>query len=159
MKCEHCGQEIKQAYKEVLSKHKLTMLQRAARYIMERRVNDYDLHDMIHEHNDYTNFQKLRFHGLVHHVTDKNGRKVRGHWLITRNGWAFLRGELQLPKFVLVKNNGVVTRSEETISVRDVYRGSEAIITMFEYFDDNGNMVGVRPNSAPNHNSQQTSLF
>lgn len=156
--CNHCGQKIKQAYKETLSKHKLTMLQTVARHVIATGVNDYDLKDMVHNHNDYTNFQKLRFHGLVHHVKDSAGNKVRGHWLITRNGWAFLRGQIELPKYVLVRENSIVERSPELIHVKDVYRGSEAITTVFEYFDDAGNMVGVRP-IATHKTDSQMGLF
>jgi len=153
--CNHCGQKIKQAYKETLSKHKLTMLQTVARHVIATGVNDYDLKNMVHNHNDYTNFQKLRFHGLVHHVKDGAGNKVRGHWLITRNGWSFLRGTIELPKFVLVRENAIVERSPELVHVKDVYRGSEVINTTFEYFDDAGNMVGVRPIANKPENMQQ----
>jgi hypothetical protein len=68
--------------------------------------------------------------------------------LITRNGWAFLRGEIQIHKWVLVRENHIVSYSPELVSVRDVYYGSEAITTTFEYFDEYGNQVGYRPMQA-----------
>lgn len=144
--CHACGQPIKQAYKEVLTKHKLTMLQEAARHIIETGVNDFCLdYRHMENYNNFNNFQKLRYHGLVHHVRDRSGNKVRGHWLITRNGWAFLRGEIELPKWVTVRNNSIVERCPETIHVKYVYHGSEVIQTTWEYFDEAGNPVGVRP--------------
>jgi len=121
------------------------MLKQAARVVQETEVNNFSLHEINGSVMDYNNFQKLRYHGLVHHVTDRTGQRVRGHWLITRNGWAFLRGELNLPKWVTVRNNHIVDRSSELINVRDVYYGSEAIHTVFEYFDEDGYPVGPRP--------------
>jgi len=155
MTCNHCGQEIKQAHKETLSKHKLTMLKAAARTVMETNVNDFSLHESSNI-TDYNNFQKLRYHGLAHHVRLQNGYVKRGSWLITHNGWAFLRGELNLPKWVTVRNNRITDRSSELINVRDVYYGSEVVHTIFEYFDESGKPVGPRPIHQP---SLQISLI
>ncbi len=148
--CDHCGQPIQEAHKEVLSKMKLTMLKSAAAHVIATEVNDFkksDIAEML-ENSAYGNFQKLRYHGLVTPARDKAGNRVRGRWLITRNGWAFLRGELDLPKFVLVRNNHVVdgSHSKVLLNVRDVYRGSDAIVTTFEYFDhETGEQIGYRP--------------
>lgn len=142
--CHHCGQKIKQARKETLNKQLVTSLQTAAVHITSSGRNDFDLHELFNNTNAYNNFQKLRLFGLVHHVT-KNGQRVRGHWLITRNGWAFLRGERSMHKWVKVQNNSIIEHSPELISVQDVYRGSEVIVTTFEYFDEYGNQVGYRP--------------
>lgn len=145
--CSHCGEPhlVKLAHKETINKQKLQMLKAAAEYIKRTGVNDFRLAELDQDANRYTNFQKLRYHGLVHYGRDKAGNRRKGHWLITRNGWAFLRGELEIPKYVLVKDNHITSRADTTLGVRDVYRGSEAITTLFEYFDDEGRMVGVRP--------------
>lgn len=153
--CSECGEPhiVQQAHKEVLNKHKLTMLKAAAQHVMDTQRNDFKLSE-LDEISNYNNFQKLRYHGLVHHVR-KNGVWLRGHWLITRNGWAFLRGELDLPKFVKVKNNSIVERSLDLINVRHVYYGSEVVNTTFEYFDDDGRPVAIRPlNRDPNSRQQ-----
>lgn len=142
--CFHCGQKIKLARKEVFNKGLCTSLQTAAVYISATGKNDFDIHTLFNDTNTYNNFQKLRFFGLVHHVT-KNGVNVRGHWLITRNGWAFLRGEQRTHKWVKVQNNRIIEHSPETIRVQDAYHGSEVIHTTFEYFDASGYPVGYRP--------------
>lgn len=155
--CEHCGQRIRDAHNETLNKMLLTGLQRAARIVMDTKVNDVDLHDLVDDYNVYNNFQKLRYFGLVHHVTDKEGRKMRGHWLITRNGWAFLRGEKEVHKWVKIRDNHILERSPELIGVKDVYRGSDVVVTTFEYFDENGRPVGYRP-VAPRSNQRALPL-
>lgn len=154
--CDSCGQLKRLAHKETLNKKLLQGLQRAAGMVVETGSNDVDLHDLIDDYNVYNNFQKLRYFGLVHHVRDAAGRKVRGHWLITRNGWAFLRGELDVHKWVKVLDNRIRERSPELIDVRQVYRGSDVVVTTFEYFDDNNRPVGYRPTMPQ---ERQTSLI
>lgn len=149
--CPTCGQHVKPAHKEVMSKQKLTMLQTAARHVIATGVNDFkkrDVGDFANSPTAYNNFQKLRYHGLITQVK-KDGVKYRERWLITRNAWAFLRGDIDMAKWVMVRNNHIDTnfpRADERISVQDVYRGSEAIITTFEYFDhDTGAQIGFKP--------------
>lgn len=157
--CSECGQPhiVQDPHKENLNKHKLTMLQTAARHVIQTGVNEFSKKDFMKGHSNYANFPKLRYHGLIFKAR-KDGRKVKGRWGVTRNGWAFLRGELNVPVFVKVQNNSIKERSERTVNVKDVYRGSEAIETAFEYFDhETGQPVGVRPTSTPT-NRQQTLL-
>ncbi len=84
--------------------------------------------------------------------------KIKGQWLITRNGWAFLRGEIELSKYVLVSNNHIKERSDEKVTHRNVNAGVMEITTAFEYFDDNNRPVGLRP-SAPAPKPVQESLL
>lgn len=158
--CPTCGQHIRQTHKEVLNKHKLVMLKDAARYVVEHNTNDFKNRDVGSGGGDvsnYNNFQKLRYHALIAHVTI-NGVRQRNRWLITRQGWAFLRGDVQLPKWILVRDNHVLDdRSKELIGVKDVYRGSEEVHTTFEYFDEAGKPIGFKPTTAQQTN--QATLF
>lgn len=163
--CHSCGQPIKETHKETLSKQKLTMLQTAARLVMETGVNDFrkrDVGDFASSPTAYNNFQKLRYHGLITQVK-KDGVKHRDRWLITRNAWAFLRGEIELPKWVMVRNNHIdenFPRCQDLIGVKDVYRGAEEIVTTFEYFDhDTGEQIGFKPVTPPAPGGQQQSLI
>ncbi len=147
--CEHCGQTIQQAHKESMDKTRLLMLKAAADHVIQTGKNDFRKRDLGLEElgqSAYGNFGRIRYHGLITPIVDKNtGKRIKGRWLITRNGWGFLRGDRTIPKYVLVKNNSIQSYSTEQISVKDVYYGSETIQTTFEYFDDDGNPVGVRP--------------
>ncbi len=153
--CETCHQKIRLAHKENLNKNLLTGLQQAARRIAASGVNDIDINEFIDDTNIYNNFQKLRYFGLIHHYRN-NDVKVRGHWLITRNGWRFLRGDIKVHKWVKVQNNSIIEHSPELIDVRSVYYGSDIITTTFEYFDENNRPVGFRPLA---DGSQQLSLI
>lgn len=147
------------AHKEQITKSKLILLQKAAKQIMDTMVNDFDI-STFGSVSEYNNWQKLRYHGLIAHKTDQNGNRVRGHWLITRNGWAFLRGELSIPKYVLVKDNHIIDRSDSSVSIKDIWYGSEIIQTTFEYFDSYGRPIGFKPISKPKpHEAESMKLL
>lgn len=150
--CSHCHQKIRETHKEVLNKHKVLMLRDAAGLVKDTMVNDFAKSDLpAQDHSAYGNFQKLRYHGLITPTRDDTGNRIKGRWLITRNGWAFLRGELELPKFVLVRDNNVIERSPERIGIRQVYAGSTEVATAFEYFSEDGRPIGWKPAPKPNY--------
>lgn len=68
-----------------------------------------------------TNFHKLRYWGLIAHVLE-GGNRVRGRWLLTRNGAKFLRGELAVPKTVSTWRNHIKSKSEELVFI-DAIKG------------------------------------
>lgn len=135
--CDHCGQLIKNAHKEVLNKMKIKMLKRAAEQVITTNHNDFMVRDLKDHGEDFVlfnNFQKLRYHGLIAPIRN-NGRKIKGRWLLTRNAWAFLRGELMLPSFVLVRDNHITERSNELLAIKHI-RGEATIQTDFDYYDE-----------------------
>lgn len=153
--CNHCGQRIPLARKELLNKQMIKMLKRAAGHVMDTMTNDFMVRDFTEpsEFKQYNWFSHLRLHGLIFKQRTPEGKEIRGRWGITRNGWAFLRGEKQLPAYVLVKNNSIQSRSDELVGFNQVWRGEDTMQTSFEYFDDDGNPVGWRPTNpaaAPN---------
>jgi hypothetical protein len=148
--CPTCGQKQKLAHKEILTRNKIDMLKRAANHVMTTMKNEFPLKEYKAESYLYNNFQKLRYHGLIHYVTNRQGERKAGQWLITRNGWAFLRGEIELPYYVLIKNNHIQSRADLLINVRDVMRGDPVLSTSFEYFTDEGVAIGYRPTQLRN---------
>lgn len=159
--CTECGKPhvVQDSHKESLTKIKCSMLKAAAELVKRTGKNDFKKSDLPEQnHSEYANFQKLRYHGLIAQVK-VNGVKMRDRWCVTRNGWAFLRGELQLPKFVMVQNNTTLEygRSEALVSLLDVLKSGDYMETAFEYFDeDTGAMIGLRPTKPPVY--EQTSL-
>lgn len=155
-----CGEvhKVKQAHKEVLNKMKLTMLRRAAEHVISTMDNNFMVREICEpdEFQLFNNFQKLRYHGLVTPIRDGEGKRVKGLWLITRNGWEFLRGKKLMHAWVSVKENRIVERSEDMVSLRDVAMDMFEITTRFEYFDEETNQpVGLRPGVS----AEQTSIL
>lgn len=132
-------------HKEVLNKHKLNLLKKAARHIEDTGKNEFPIKIFSDNMNDYCNLQKCRLHGLIHHARSSDGSIKRGKWLITRTGWSFLGGKLSLPKWVMVRDNEIVSRCADQVKVQQVYYGSEAVHTTFDYFSEDGLPIGVKP--------------
>lgn len=158
--CNHCGQRIPLTRKECLDKSKIKMLKRAAAHVMDTMQNDFMVRDFTEpaDFKRYNFFSHLRLHGLIFKQRNNEGREIRGRWGITKNGWAFLRGEKQLPAYVLIRNNHLTGRADQLVSFGEVWRGEDTIQTSFEYFDDNGEPVGIRPNY-PITNDRQARLI
>lgn len=82
----------------------------------------------------YTQFTKLRFHGLIAKIKDENGT-FTGKWLITRRAGDFMRNEIVLPQKVQTQANKVIDYDDVNVSIRDVYgddlylEGREQFIT------------------------------
>jgi hypothetical protein len=144
--CPTCLQEVKQARKIPMDKSKHIMLRKAADHVQQTMVNNFMVSDFTEpaEFKRFNAFATLRYFGLVTQVK-VNGKKLRNNWLITRNGWAFLRGEKDVHEFLLIKNNHIDSRSERMVYLRDIYYKPDIIQTNFEYFDDDGKPVGFRP--------------
>lgn len=69
-------------------------------------------------HAEKTNLNFVRLHGLIAKVT-KDGKVQRGRWLITKRGWAYLRGEA-VPATLTHFRNRVISREDETITLLQV---------------------------------------
>lgn len=158
--CNHCGQRIPMARKELLNKQMIKMLKRSAAHVMTTMDNNFMVRDFTEpaEFKQYNWFSHLRLHGLIFKQRTADGKELRGRWGITRNGWAFLRGEKQLPAYVLVRNNSIQSRADELVGFNQVWRGEDTMQTSFEYFDDAGRPVGIRP-SHPTSNINQPRLI
>lgn len=142
--CEGCGQRLPQQRKETLSRIKVEILMSAGQLVTSTMTNRFKLRQICDEPTHYNTFQKLRYHGLVAKLKI-DGQPVRNEWCITRNGFRFLRGRIDLPKYVLVKSNHVTERSDVMVSLTDVWRGAPYLEATFEYFDDDNNPIGLRP--------------
>lgn len=71
------------------------------------------------DHSGYGNFQKLRFHALIAKYK-KDGRWVRGTWLLTKRGAEFLKGKVEIPAKVQTFRNKVVGHDPRLVSVKDI---------------------------------------
>jgi len=138
--------------KENIDKLKVLMLKRAAQHVIDTkkpvfRKSELNLIDF--GQSAYGRFGALRFHGLIAKMKDDDGKVIKGEWIITRRGWAFLRGDDsgRINKFVYMQDNHIREDLERgpLVSLVDVFKGADFMQTNFEYVDVKGNFVGVRP--------------
>ena len=105
-KCAHCGASMK-IYKHSLTIGIVETLKKVALAIKTKGENDIHLQKEVElTNNQYNNFQKLRYFGLVHHVK-KDGKVKAGRWLITRNGWEFLKGNMRIRRWTKTFRNQI----------------------------------------------------
>ena len=75
--------------------------------------------DVNFSKNEYANFQKLRYSGLVAKC------EKSAYWLLTKRGAAFLRNEIFLPKGVLVFRNRIQKYHEDKVNLMSVMKNNE----------------------------------
>lgn len=118
--CPYCGASLKEYW------HKLTPLLVNGLVKMKQKIinkNENRIHlqnDLNLSKTEYNNFQKLRFHGLIAHYKDKNGKKENGYWLITKRGNEFLKGSLAIPSRVKTFRNHVIDHDDHLVHIADV---------------------------------------
>jgi len=115
-RCKCCGASMKSFY-HTLSPGIVSGLIRAIQFVHTNKKNQFHLQKDLTNltKNEYNNFQKLRFHGLIAHVPNKSG-----YWLITKRGGQFLRGEIAIPDQVQTFRNNVIGHSEGRIHINQL---------------------------------------
>lgn len=153
--CEHCGSHIK-PHKQRLTPGMVHALVKARKAVYLLNRNSFHLYDDLVGENQLTtteqmNWTKLRFHGLVAKVKNEDGSPKRGYWLITSRGFAFLRGEISIPNFVVTKQNKVIERSTTKVNLASVI-GSMPYwdsYSDFEYSTTHDNDEELEPENSP----------
>ncbi len=125
--CPTCGASMKQFW-QPLSPGLVKTLVKFKSKVVEKNSNKIHIpKDLQLDHNEYNNFQKLRYHALVAKYKE-DGMHIQGIWVLTARGSNFLKGKLPIPKKVLTFRNKVIGYSEELVFVKDV-------IGKIPYFD------------------------
>src|SRR5258708_6084709 len=116
--CPHCGANTNPRW-EPLSSGLVTCLVKAIQAVHRKGQNRFHWHrDLALTNNESHNFQKLRFHARIA-PADKDNPKS-GEWLITERGGKFLRGEIAVPKKVMIFRNKVLDHSKELIHILEL---------------------------------------
>lgn len=116
-KCECCGASLK-AYWHTLTPGLVSTLIRMIQAVKTKGVNEIHLQKEVEmTKNQYNNFQKLRFFGLVAKVRNDDSTHKTGYWLITNRGGEFLRGKISIPRRVKTFRNQVEDHDPETVFI------------------------------------------
>jgi len=90
--CPHCGAKMVE-YRHVLNAPLADALTRLRDHGGPVNIKNLDL-----TREQWTNFQKLRYWGLVRKTCDAKGKRVGGTWEITRKGLDFIKGCTAVPR-------------------------------------------------------------
>jgi hypothetical protein len=113
--CEHCGAKIVE-YKHSFSKALAIGLYRL--YQENRPVN---IKHLGLTRNQWDNFQKLRYWGLVAKAVDDAGKRVGGCWAVTQLGVDFIENGTSIQKFVWTYRGETVRFDGDTCFFNDVH--------------------------------------
>ena len=124
-KCPHCGASLEQRAHR-LSKGLVKTLVLFKISVCELDRNEIHLrNDMSLSKNQYNNFQKLRYHGLVAKCYEKDTKlRKSGYWLLTRRGNRFLKHNLAVPVRVSTFRNKIVERDEKCLTINEILTDS-----------------------------------
>lgn len=114
--CEHCGAKTVE-YKFTFNKGLARCLWLMGPYKEGVEISTLDMTTSM-----WTNFQKLRYWGLIEKVEGGNQRKG-GFWKITESGLSFLRGKFKIQKTAITRRNEVIGFSGEMIGYGEVTGG------------------------------------
>ena len=74
--------------------------------------------DLFLNRTQYANLNVLQKHGLIAHLSIKDGNKR--HYCMTRRGYDFITGKIQIPKTVYSLRNKLVRKSEDMVTITDI---------------------------------------
>lgn len=132
--CPHCGASITENTHN-LSQGLVKTLIKFAEAVRQKGENNVHLQTETNlTKNEYNNFQKLRYWGLVHHA-DKNNSKS-GKWLLTKLGGQFLRNEVGVAKKIKTLRNKKTAEWNELVYISDYFRGFDADYWQREFGGD-----------------------
>ena len=133
--CPHCGASMKE-WKHSLTPGLVDILVSFIEAVKNKKENKIHLQvDLNLNKNQYNNFQKLRYFGLVAKVRNDDGSHLAGYWLITRLGGEFLRREKAIPMWIKTFRNSIEEKSEELIFINDIYHRDFPIVWFQNQFD------------------------
>ena len=119
--CPTCGASM-MVHNQRLSKGLAKLLIEFKRKVLELNRNEIHLQkDLRLTNNQFGNFQKLRYHGLIAKVYDKETKLHKGgYWLLTRKGNQFLKNEISTSSNVLTFRNKIADKSPKMVFLADV---------------------------------------
>lgn len=111
--CPHCGASMNE-HRHTISKALINGLRKL--HAQRRRTN---LKLLGLTRNEWDNFQKLRYWGLVYQV-EVDGKRQNGVWWLTQKGANFLSGAVAIPKHVWTYRGERVRYEGKVVFVGDV---------------------------------------
>ena len=110
-------------HRHALSNNLVKTFKKFVEAVRYKGINEIHLQTELElTHNEYNNFQKLRYFGLVYYA-DMDNRKS-GKWICTRLGGMFIRMEIDIIDWVVTEDNHIVEKSENKIWIDDCFHNA-----------------------------------
>ena len=113
--CECCGAKVVE-YKHNFNAALANSLHKI--YVFNKPL---PLSELSLSRNQWTNFQKLRYWGLVNKVTDDEGKRINCLWQVTKRGVDFIEGRLNITKYVWTYRGDTTRFEGSEIRFKDIH--------------------------------------
>lgn len=119
--CPTCGASMV-VHRQRISKGLAKLLIQFKSKVVELDRNEIHLQkDLSLTNNQFGNFQKLRYHGLIAKVYDEETKLHKtGYWLLTRKGNQFVKGQISTAQSVFTFRNQLVGKSVYCVFISEV---------------------------------------
>lgn len=122
-KCDKCGESLEADVKR-LTPGIVDALKRIAFYSSKtgkRIVFKHEFKHLLKSDSQGNNLTALRKNGLLAKPKDEVTKKeIVGAWIVTRRGWQFLAGEIQIPEYVTTFRGKIIEYADRHISIHDL---------------------------------------
>jgi hypothetical protein len=122
--CPCCGASTKLHWHR-LNKGLVNVLVKVKKEVMFKKRNKICISELGLNTTEFCNFQKLRYHALVAKCRNAEGKRIGGHWLLTKRGNQFCKGLIQIPEKVGTFRNIIRKKSMEVVGINDVLKGND----------------------------------
>ena len=136
-KCPHCGANMF-IHGHRLSKGLVNSLVKFKEAVIKNQKNSVHLQtELALTKNQYNNFQKLRYHGLVAKCIDPETKeRIGGYWLLTKRGNEFVKNLIELPHTVYTFRNRIVDKHPEKLRMSDILKDTDMPIWDTDFICD-----------------------
>jgi len=117
--CPYCECPIPKKYKYHLDDLDVSTLLKIWQAVIEQKENKINVSDIGLTQSERLRLTQLRFHALVAKYKTLQGTHVGNMWLITKRGGDFLKGDINVPSYVITWRNKVIDHSEEKKKKKD----------------------------------------
>ena len=140
--CPCCGAKLTGRFERV-SRGLANSLIKFRKQVVKNKVNKVHLaNDLELSKNEYNNFQKLRYHGLIAHYKCKETKEfLTGYWLLTHRGNKFCKNELHVPKKLLIFRNKI-DKFKVWVLARHIHHRE---ISHLLFLKEKGHTISKRP--------------
>jgi hypothetical protein len=124
--CPHCGAKMIKHWHRI-SRGLAISLVDFRKQVLKNSKNKVHVKDELNLSNSaFTNFQKLRYHGLVAKYKDPETKQhVAGYWLLTRRGNLFCKNMLEIPVRVQTFRNKICDKDPNHVHISDVLQNDD----------------------------------
>lgn len=115
--CKSCGANLAGRWERLTPGLCWSLVKLWERVIKSDRNSVHLQKDLELNNNEYNNFQKLRYFGLIAKKRDEPG-----HWVITRRGAQFMHGKTKVNQRVRIFRNHIVEREEQMVDIFEILK-------------------------------------